>query len=58
MKFQAVDSETEPCYLKMNTNNMNCLIIKPTKWPCPQRRIRPAWVSAQSELSLRCALSE
>ena len=30
---------------------------KPTKWVCTKRRIRSAWASAQSDQSLRCALS-
>ena len=29
---------------------------KPTKWVCAQRRLRSAWVSAQSDQSLRYAL--
>ena len=32
-------------------------MIKPTKWVCAQRRLRSAWPSAQSDQSLRCALS-
>ena len=27
---------------------------KPTKWLCPQRRLRSAWASAQSDQSFRC----
>ena len=30
---------------------------KPTKRVCAQRRLRSAWVSTQSDQSLRCALS-
>ena len=30
-------------------------MTKPTK--CTQRRLRPAWASAQSDQSLRCALN-
>ena len=36
---------------------MNREMTKPTKWVCTQRRLRSAWASAQSDLSLRCALS-
>ena len=32
-------------------------MTKPTKWLCAQRRFRSAWASAQSDQSLRCALS-
>ena len=31
-------------------------MTKPTKWLCAQRRLRSALASAQSDLSLRCAL--
>ena len=33
------------------------LMTKPTKWLRAQRRLRSAWASAQSDQSLRCALS-
>ena len=33
---------------------MSRLMTKPTKWLCAQRRLRPAWASAQSDQSLRC----
>ena len=33
------------------------LMTKPTMWLCAQRRLRSAWASAQSDQSLRCALS-
>ena len=33
---------------------MSCLVTKPTKWVCAQRRLRSAWASAQSDQSLRC----
>ena len=36
---------------------MSRLITKPTEWLCAQRRLRSAWSSAQSDQSLRCALS-
>ena len=29
-------------------------MTKPTKWLCAQRRLRSAWISAQSDQSLRC----
>ena len=29
-------------------------MTKPTKWLCAQRRLRSAWASSQSALSLRC----
>ena len=32
-------------------------MTKPTKWLCAKRRLRSAWISAQSHQSLRCALS-
>ena len=32
-------------------------MTKQTKWLCAQRRLRSAWASAQSDQSLRCALS-
>ena len=32
-------------------------MTKPTKWVRAQRRLRSAWASAQSDQSLRCALS-
>ena len=35
---------------------LSCLVTKPTIWLCPQRRLRSAWASAQSDQSLRCAL--
>ena len=33
-------------------------MTKPTRWLCAQWRLRSAWASAQSDQSLRCALSE
>ena len=33
-------------------------MTKPTKWVCAQRRLRPAWASAQSDQSLRCPHEE
>ena len=33
-------------------------MTKPTKWVCAQRRLRSAWASAQSDLSLRWAHEE
>ena len=35
---------------------MHCLITKPAKWLCTQWRLRSAWASTQSDLSLCCAL--
>ena len=32
-------------------------MTKPTMWLCAQRRLRSAWAFAQSDQSLRCALS-
>ena len=32
-------------------------MTKPTNWVCTQQRLRSAWVSAQSDQSLRFALS-
>ena len=55
--------ETFSCYSNKSTlaisikNNMSQLMTKPTKWPCPQQRLRSAWASAQSDQSLRCALN-
>ena len=37
-------------------NNMNQSTTKPTKWHAAQQRLRSAWVSAQSDQSLLCAL--
>ena len=34
---------------------MSCLMTKPTKWLCAQRRLRSAWAFAQSDQSLLCA---
>ena len=33
---------------------MSCLMTKPTKWLCAQRRLRSAWASAQSDQSSLC----
>ena len=33
---------------------MSCLITKPTKWLCAQRRLRSAWASAHSDQSSLC----
>ena len=33
-------------------------MTKPAKWLCAQRRHRSAWVSSQSDQSLRCANEE
>ena len=35
--------------------NLSRLMTKPTKWLCAQRRLRSAWVSAQSDQSSPCA---
>ena len=37
--------------------DMSHLMTKPTKWLCAQWRLRSAWAFAQSDQSLRCALS-
>ena len=37
--------------------HMSRLMTLPTKWLCAQRRLSSAWVSAQSDLSLCCALN-
>ena len=36
---------------------MSRIMTKPTEWLCAQRRLRSVWASAQSDQSLRCALS-
>ena len=41
----------------LTTMEMSHLMTKATKWLCAQRRLRSAWASAQSDQSLRCALS-
>ena len=33
-------------------------MTKPTKWLCPQRRLRSAWASAQFDQGLRCPHEE
>ena len=38
--------------------NMSRDMTKQTKWLCAQRRLRSAWVSAQSDQSLRCPHEE
>ena len=38
-------------------NHLSRDMTKPTKWVCAQRGLRSAWTSAQSDQSLRCALS-
>ena len=38
--------------------NMSRFMTKPTMWVCAQRRLRSAWVSAQSDQSLRCPHEE
>ena len=35
-------------------NDVRHDMTKPTKWVCPQRRLRSAWPSAQSDQSLLC----
>ena len=40
--------QTSFCYV-------SCLMTKPTKWLCTQRRLRSAWASAQSDQSSLCA---
>ena len=41
-----------------NQTLMSRYMTKPTKWLCAQRRLRSAWASAQSDLSLRCPHEE
>ena len=41
-----------------NHNKMSRDMTKPTKCLCPQRRLRSAWASAQSDHSLRCPHEE
>ena len=38
-----------------NNLQMSCLVTKPTKWLCAQRRLRSAWAFAQSDQSSLCA---
>ena len=38
------------------SQNLSCLLTKPTKWLCAQQRLRSAWASAESEQSSLCAL--
>ena len=46
------------CQIKpMIKHQMSGLMTKPTKWLCAQRRLRSAWAFAQSDQSLRFALS-
>ena len=44
--------------LSYKIDKMSCLVTKPTKWLCAQRRLRSAWASAQSDQSLRCSHEE
>ena len=37
---------------------LSCLMTKPTKWLCAQRRLRSAWASTQSDQSLHCPHEE
>ena len=37
--------------------DLSCLMTKPAKWLCTQRRLRSAWASAQSVQSLHYAFS-
>ena len=41
-----------------NRRHLSHDMTKPTKWVCAQRRLRSAWASAQSDLSLLCPLEE
>ena len=52
-------SKQENTHAYMYTQNclsgiryLNCIMTKPTKWVCAQRRLRSAWASAQSSESL------
>ena len=42
---------------KFLINHLSRDMTKPTKWLFAQRRLRSAWVSAQSDQGLRCALN-
>ena len=42
---------------KVSAKHLSRDMTKPTKWLCAQRRLRSAWVCAQSDQSLRCALN-
>ena len=39
------------------SNLSSCLVTKPSKWLCAQRRLRSAWASVQSDQSRCCALN-
>ena len=61
---QCIYSWYKEVYGSWNTVNRNSFNIwaaswpKCTKWLCAQRRLRSAWVSAQSDQSLRCPHEE
>ena len=38
--------------------HLSRLVTKPTKWVCPQWRLRSVWASPQSDQSLRCPHEE
>ena len=44
-------------YLVMSFLSLSHDMTKPTKWVCPQRRLRSAWAFAQSDQSLGCMLN-
>ena len=46
-KIETVRLLIKGMFLKQTSRDMT----KPTKWPCAQRRLRPAWASAQSDQS-------
>ena len=43
--------------LAIKTKYLSHLMTKPTKWLCPQQRLRSAWTSAQPDQSLCCVLN-
>ena len=45
------------CLLVFKTKTLSHDMTKPTKWVCPQRRLRSAWASVHYDQSLRCALN-
>ena len=53
IRWEFVHFTSYTWYLRMVSRDMT----KPTKWLCAQRRLGSAWASAQSDQSLRCALS-
>ena len=48
--------ENTPWTCNVSRAYMSHLVTKPTMWLCAQRRLRSAWVSAESDQSLRLRL--